>query len=141
MTNLVLFSFDSHEIRVVDQDGEPWFVLRDVLDGMNSSTKLSDAVESISQGLGDGMVADLPIKDRAGRTQTTIIISEPAATYLLSRSNTLVSATESDFQFQTGIAGFAAVQRFIGSATGHHSERKAASFVSLHAHDVGRNPP
>lgn len=88
MSNIIPFPFGSKEIRVTDQNGDPWFILRDLLDAMESTTKVTDAVESIKQGLGDGFVSDVPILDGLGRKQTAIIVSEPAATYLLSRSNT-----------------------------------------------------
>jgi prophage antirepressor-like protein len=86
--NLLSFAFESHKVRISDQQGDPWFILRDLLEAMDSTTKLSDAVDSIKQGLGDGWVANLPIVDSMGRDQTAIIVAEPAATYLLSRSNT-----------------------------------------------------
>lgn len=88
MGNLTIFKFHSKDVRVTDQNGDPWFILRDLLDAMESSTKVTDAVESIKQGLGDGFANDVPILDSLGRKQTAIIVSEPASTYLLSRSNT-----------------------------------------------------
>lgn len=88
MSSLVPFSFNSHEIRITDQDGNPWFILRDLLEAMESKTTTTAAVESINQGLGDGFVNDTPIVDSLGREQQAIIVAESAATYLLSRSNT-----------------------------------------------------
>ena len=87
MSNIIIFSFGSHEIRVTDQDGNPWFVLRDLLAGMASKTTTTRAVESIKQGLGYGVVSDITLQT-AGGTQQVIIIAESASTYLLSRSST-----------------------------------------------------
>ena len=89
MNDLTLFQFEKTEIRTITNErGEPWFVLRDVLEAMQSTTKRADAIDAITQGLGDGMVNDLPILDKLGRPQTATIISEPAVTFLVSRSNT-----------------------------------------------------
>lgn len=87
MAAIIPFTFDSKQIRVTDQNGDPWFVLRDLLEAMASKTKSTDAVDSINQGLGEGFVNDVPLQT-AGGTQKVIIVAEPAATYLLSRSNT-----------------------------------------------------
>jgi len=89
MNDLSIFSFESHQIRTItNEQGDPWFVLRDLLDSMESSTTTTAAIDSIKQGLGDGFVADLPIQDSLGRTQQAAIVAEAAATYLLARSNT-----------------------------------------------------
>lgn len=85
--DLLSFTFNSKAIRVTDQNGDPWFILRDLLDAMGSATKVTDAVESIKQGLGEGFANDVPLQTKGG-IQKTIIVSESAATYLLSRSNT-----------------------------------------------------
>lgn len=95
MSELKTFSFLADEesepvdVRMVTHDaGEPWFVLTDVLKAMRTTTKNTEAIASIEQGLGDGFVVTLPISDSLGRAQQTAIIAESAATYLLSRSNT-----------------------------------------------------
>ncbi|MBV5308119.1 BRO family protein [Chromatium okenii] len=83
------FSFEKRQIRVItDDNGNPWFVLRDLLDGMGSSTTTTNAIDSIKQGLGDGYSNEIPIFDSLGREQFVIIVAEPAATYLVARSNT-----------------------------------------------------
>lgn len=87
-TQLIPFSFESHEIRVTDQNGNPWFVLRDLLEAMGTSTPVTVAIDSIKQGLGDGFNEVIPILDSLGREQNAIVVAESAATYLLSRSNT-----------------------------------------------------
>ena len=87
MSSIIIFSFGSHEIRVTDQSGEPWFVLRDLLVGMASKTTTTVAVESIKQGLGCGLARDISVQTAGGK-QATIIVDESATTYLLARSNT-----------------------------------------------------
>jgi prophage antirepressor-like protein len=88
MNTLSVFLFDSKEIRVTDQNGDPWFVLRDLLDAMESSTTVTAAVDVIKQGLGDEFVNDILIPDSLGRNQQTYIVHESGATFLVSRSNT-----------------------------------------------------
>ena len=88
MSNIVPFNFESHEVRVVDIDGAPWFVLRDVLEAMGSSTPPNVAKRSLNEGLGDGYNDVTPIIDSMGRTQKTTIINEAAVTFLVARSNT-----------------------------------------------------
>lgn len=86
--NLLSFAFEAHEVRVIDEQGDSWFVLCDLLDSMETKTTVTAAVESINQGLGDGFVAGIPVHDARGQLRDTIIVAEAAATYLLSRSNT-----------------------------------------------------
>jgi anti-repressor protein len=88
MNAITLFQFEKTDIReITDEQGEPWFVLRDLLDAMQSKTHVTDAIKSIEQGLGKGYANDLPLQT-AGGIQTVTIVSEPAATFLLARSNT-----------------------------------------------------
>ena len=88
MTNIAPFQFETKNIRSVsDAIGEPWFVLRDILDAIQSKTKATDAIESVEQGLGKGFVNDVPLETQGG-IQSVMIVSEAAVTYLLSRSNT-----------------------------------------------------
>ena len=87
MNDLTVFNFEANEVRVIDQNGEPWFVLRDVLQAMGSSTPPNVAKASVIDGLGEGYNNVIPLQT-AGGTQQTTIISEPAVTFLVSRSNT-----------------------------------------------------
>jgi prophage antirepressor-like protein len=89
MNHIVPFQFDSRQIRTItDEHGAPWFVLRDVLEAMQSATTTTAAINAIKEGLGDGYANDIPIPDSLGRPQATAIVAEAGATYLLSRSNT-----------------------------------------------------
>ena len=87
-SSIQVFSFESQEVRTVNIGGAHWFVLRDVLTAMGSSTPPSRAAESILDGLGGGVNDGHPIVDSLGRTQQVTVISEPAVTFLVARSNT-----------------------------------------------------
>lgn len=82
-----IFAFVSHSIRVVFINGDPWFVLRDLLDAMESKTSTNNAIESIKQGLGEGYSNGIPLETSGGIQEITIV-AEAGATYLVSRSNT-----------------------------------------------------
>lgn len=84
---LSLFSFESRALRIADQAGEPWFVLKDLLSAMGTSRTTVQAVTSINQHLGEGYTSDIPLPT-AGGMQKATIVAEPGATFLVSRSNT-----------------------------------------------------
>jgi len=88
MHDLTLIPFGNQSIRITGVDGEPWFVLNDVLDAIHTKSTRAQVIASINQGLGDGVVKNVPIRDALGREQPTIIVAEPAVTYTISRSNT-----------------------------------------------------
>lgn len=90
MTNVVEFNFESNQVRTIvdEKDNTPWFVLKDVLNAMGSSTTTSNAKASVHEVFGDGCSNDHPIVDSLGRTQNITIINEAATTFLISRSNT-----------------------------------------------------
>ncbi|MBB1125885.1 BRO family protein [Thiospirillum jenense] len=75
------------EVRVIMRDGEPWFVLRDLLVAMGSKTTTTNALSSIKQGLDEGYSNEIPL-ETVGGVQQIIVVAEPAATYLVARSNT-----------------------------------------------------
>ncbi|MGI9142829.1 MAG: BRO-N domain-containing protein [Fluviibacter sp.] len=86
---IIQFNFDDKQIRsITDENGEPWFVLGDVLSAMGSTTTVTAAKSDIEDGLGDGLVTSIPILDRLGRRQNTHIINESAVTFLLAQSRT-----------------------------------------------------
>lgn len=91
MSNLSVFKFEeSKDVRTLtdERDGSAWFVLKDVLQAMDrKGTRSNEAKASIDDGLGDGYVKTVPLQTAGGK-QNTIIINEPAVTFLVSRSNT-----------------------------------------------------
>lgn len=86
--SIIPFNFEAREIRTItDEQGAPWFVLKDVLENMGTTTTTTQALNHIFQGLGDGYNNVIPIVDALGRDQQVYIIAEPAMTYLTARSN------------------------------------------------------
>jgi prophage antirepressor-like protein len=85
--NVTVFNFDGKfDVRAIAND-DMWFVLKDVLEAMETSTTTTASISSIEQGLGKGFVNDIPLQT-VGGVQNVTIIHEAAATYLVSRSNT-----------------------------------------------------
>jgi len=101
MTIPALFDFEGTDIRITDQNGTPWFVLRDVLAAMSSSTRPADAKAMIIEGLGEeGVVKSVPLRTPGG-IQTLTVIHEGAVIYLASRSRTEQGKKLNRFIFQT----------------------------------------
>ena len=69
---VIPFSFESHEVRAFNIDGNPWFVGKDVCDVLG----YADTVNAIKQHC-RGVAKYHPIVDRLGRTQEVRIINEP----------------------------------------------------------------
>lgn len=85
--NIVPFQFEDYSIRTItNEQGEPRFVLRDVLRAMGSKTKTTQAVETIDTVLGDGHVGTGILLDAIGRWQTATTIDATAGIFLLLRS-------------------------------------------------------
>jgi prophage antirepressor-like protein len=88
MNSLTVFEFESQEVRIVEIDNEPWFVAKDVLVAIGSSTKVTDLKALVCADLGDEFVTNESIKDSLGRSQEMLLLSEPALTLFVSRSRT-----------------------------------------------------
>lgn len=69
--NIVPFSFEEHQVRVVSIDGEPWFVARDVATVLG----YSDPTNAVKQHC-KGVANHHPLQT-AGGTQQVRVISEP----------------------------------------------------------------
>ena len=89
MNNRTEVKFESNEVRtIVDtRDNSPWFVLKDVLAAMGSTTRPAIAKASIEEVFGRGYTMTAPLQSAGGNLKVTII-NEPAVTFLVSRSNT-----------------------------------------------------
>lgn len=72
MTNIVPFEFEGSAIRVVDIDGAPWFVGKDVAERLGYANA-TDAINKHCRGV----AKRYPIIDALGRTQEARILSEP----------------------------------------------------------------
>jgi anti-repressor protein len=65
-----IFNFNGSQLRMIDKDGQPWFVLKDVCDFLDLSHRV------VKQRLSDGVCSTYPISDSLGRVQDTSIINE-----------------------------------------------------------------
>lgn len=66
-----IFNFHEHQIRAVEKDGQPWFVLKDVCETLGDL-----APRVVRQRLVDDVCSTYPISDSLGRQQETTIINE-----------------------------------------------------------------
>lgn len=71
MNPMQVFNFNGTQVRTVEKDGEPWFVLKDVCDVLDI-----DQVAGIKRRLSDDVISNHPIPDALGRLQDTTIINE-----------------------------------------------------------------
>lgn len=85
---LSVLDFQSQKIRILNIDGEPWFVAKDVLNAINSKTKVTDLKNLITEELGDIFVSNEVVLDNLGRGNEMLILSEAALTLFISRSRT-----------------------------------------------------
>lgn len=82
MSNLIPFNYSGKQIRVIEKDGQPWWVLRDVCEalGLDSPHKVSDRLEEDERN-------QIPITDSIGRGQYTTIVNEPGIYNVILRSD------------------------------------------------------
>lgn len=69
--NIVAFTFESHEVRTVVINGEPWFVLADLCKALDltNPSMVADRIDSDA-------LSTTEVIDRMGRAQTARIVSE-----------------------------------------------------------------
>lgn len=72
MSNIIPFKFDGAEVRVIEMDGVPWFVGKDVADRLG----YADTTKALKQHCRGGAKRH-PIVDALGRIQKVRILSEP----------------------------------------------------------------
>ena len=70
MNDLTVFDFEAHEVRVIDQNGEPWFVAKDVCKVLGISNH-RDAISKL-----DADEKGVSLTDTLGGSQQTSIINE-----------------------------------------------------------------
>ena len=88
MNSLVVFAYQNQEIRTFqDKEDNVWFCLADLLHMMRSMTTVSAAVLQVETTLGKEFVSNIPLETEGGK-QNIIFVSEPATTFLISRSRT-----------------------------------------------------
>lgn len=84
MSNLSIFVFESQEIRVIYIDNEPWFVAKDICEGLTIAWKGAETLHNIPERW-KKMSPEIP--DSQGRTQSGWVIKESAVYKLAFRSN------------------------------------------------------
>lgn len=65
-----LFNFNGNDVRTVNRDGEPQFVLKDVCEVLDLASRV------VRQRLSDDVCSTYPIPDALGRPQDTTLINE-----------------------------------------------------------------
>lgn len=82
MKQLKTFNYQSHQIRTVEQDGEPWFVLKDVCEvlGIGNHKMTAQRLDGDEVSLAD-------LTDSIGRNQETTVISESGLYNVILRSD------------------------------------------------------
>jgi prophage antirepressor-like protein len=87
MNNLTVFSYETQEVRTLIIDNKPWFVAKDVLLAMQSTTTVTAVEAMVVDGLGEEFVSNQPLQTKGG-TQNLLCLSEAALTFFISRSRT-----------------------------------------------------
>lgn len=82
MPDLIPFSYDDQQVRVVAIDGEPWFVLADLCRVLGIGE-----VSIVRRRLDDALCQTHPILDSLGRTQQATIVSEAGMYEVVIRSD------------------------------------------------------
>ena len=82
MSNIRIFNYNSVEVRTIQKDGEPWFVLRDVCNVLGLGTPAR-----VAERLDPDEVSQTHITDSMGRQQETTIINESGLYNVILRSD------------------------------------------------------
>ena len=82
MSNIRIFNYNSVEVRTIQNDGEPWFVLRDVCNVLGLGTPAR-----VAERLDPDEVSQTHITDSMGRQQETTIINESGLYNVILRSD------------------------------------------------------
>ena len=82
MSNIRIFNYNSVEVRTIQKDGEPWFVLRDVCNVLGLGTPAR-----VAERLDPDEVSQTHITDSMGRQQEMTIINESGLYNVILRSD------------------------------------------------------
>ena len=82
MSNIQIFNYNSVEVRTIQKDGEPWFVLRDVCNVLGLGTPAR-----VAERLDTDEVSQTHITDSMGRQQEMTIINESGLYNVILRSD------------------------------------------------------
>lgn len=120
-TQLIPFSFESHSIRVIQIDGDPWFVGKDVAEVLGYKDPTT-AIKSHCRG-----VQKLhPITDSLGRTQEARILNEPDV-FRLIVSSTLPEAQRFEaWLFEEVLPAIRKTGRYEAKPVAPHADTRVA---------------
>lgn len=82
MNDLTIFNYNDNEVRTIQKDGEPWFVLKDVCKVLGISNHKMTA-----QRLDEDEVSQTDLTDSLGRKQETTVINEGGLYNVILRSD------------------------------------------------------
>ena len=82
MNELQIFNYNGNEVRTIQKNGEPWWVLKDVCEVLD----ISQAVR-VAERLDEDEVSQTHITDSLGRQQSTYIINESGLYNVILRSD------------------------------------------------------
>lgn len=82
MNELQIFNYNGNEVRTIQKDGEPWWVLKDVCNVLD----ISQAVR-VAERLDEDEVSQTHIVDSLGRRQETYIVNESGLYNVILRSD------------------------------------------------------
>lgn len=89
LSNLSFFEYGDRQVRTATIDGNIVFGLADVLLAMRSTTTTTAAAAMILDGLGEGLVSNIPLATPGGE-QDVMFVHEAGLTFLISRSRTAI---------------------------------------------------
>ena len=96
MTNIIPFNFESRSVRVIERDGEPWFIAKDVADILGYVWKgTSGTISHVPEAWRGVCSAQTPSGD-----QDMAVLSEQGLYFFLNRSDKPAA-----LPLQTWIAG------------------------------------
>ena len=82
MNEIQIFNYNSREVRAIQKDGEPWFVLKDVCQVLSIGNHKMTA-----QRLDQDEVSQTDLTDSLGRNQATTVINESGLYNVILRSD------------------------------------------------------
>lgn len=82
MNKIQIFNYNNNDVRTIQKDGEPWFVLKDVCQILGISNHKMTA-----QRLDQDEVSQTDLTDSLGRNQTTTVINESGLYNVILRSD------------------------------------------------------
>ena len=82
MNEIQIFNYQSNEVRTVEMNGEPWFVLKDVCTVLGLTTPAR-----VAERLDGDEVSQTHLTDSMGRKQETTVVNESGLYHVILRSD------------------------------------------------------